>query len=33
MANMKLQVIFEKKSETYEMDRSVNGIEIDYVGK
>jgi len=33
LSNMKLQVIYEKNSETYEMDKSVNGIKIDYVGK
>ncbi|MFJ8258625.1 hypothetical protein ACIQ4Z_15430 [Peribacillus asahii] len=29
----KLQVIYDKESETYEMDKRVNGIGIDYVGK
>ncbi|WP_342041940.1 DUF5412 family protein [Bacillus sp. OTU2372] len=33
LSNKKLQVIYEKKSETYEMDESVSGIKIDYVGK
>lgn len=33
LSNMKLQVIYEKNSETYEMDRSVNGIGIEYAGK
>lgn len=28
-----LKVIYDKSSETYEMDKKVNGIEIDYVGK
>ncbi|MGG1397680.1 hypothetical protein ABE288_07580 [Bacillus salipaludis] len=31
--NIKLQVNYEKNSKTYEMDKSVNGIEIGYVGK
>jgi hypothetical protein len=29
----KLQVIYDKESETYEMDKRVNGIRIEYVGK
>ncbi|WP_257208956.1 hypothetical protein [Bacillus sp. AFS031507] len=33
LSKMKLRVIYDKNSETYEMDESVNGIEIDYVGK
>lgn len=33
LSNIKLQVIYEKNSETYEMDKGVNGIEIDYVEK
>ena len=28
-----LKVIYDKSSETYEMDKKVNGIEIEYVGK
>lgn len=28
-----LKVIYDKSSETYEMDKKVNGIEIDYVRK
>ncbi|MGN7300450.1 hypothetical protein ACTHPV_25175 [Ferdinandcohnia sp. SAFN-114] len=28
-----LKVIYDKSSETYEMDKKVNDIEIDYVGK
>lgn len=33
LSNMKLQVIYEKNSETFVMDESVNEIEIDYIGK
>lgn len=29
----KLQVIYDKKSKTYEMDKRVNGIKIEYIGK
>ncbi|MEH7743503.1 hypothetical protein V7659_00355 [Neobacillus drentensis] len=29
----KLQVFYDKKSETYKMDRSVNGVRVEYVGK
>jgi hypothetical protein len=28
-----LKVIYDKSSETYEMDKKVNGIEVKYVGK
>jgi len=28
-----LKVIYDKSSETYEMDKKVNGIKIEYVGK
>jgi hypothetical protein len=31
--NDTLQVIYDIKSETYEMDQRVNGIRIEYVGK
>jgi flagellar basal body-associated protein FliL len=33
LSDKKLQVIYKRKSETYEMDKNVNGIKIDYVGK
>ena len=33
LSNKILQVIYEKNSVTYEMDRSVDGIEVDYVEK
>ncbi|WP_078410760.1 hypothetical protein [Priestia abyssalis] len=29
----RLQVIYDKKSNTYEMDKRVNGIKVEYVGK
>ncbi|WP_078410745.1 hypothetical protein [Priestia abyssalis] len=29
----KLQVIYDKKSETYEMDKRVNSVKVEYVGK
>ena len=29
----KLKVIYDKSSETYEMDKKVSGIKIEYVGK
>jgi hypothetical protein len=31
--NDTLQVIYDTKSETYEMDKRVNGISIEYVGR
>lgn len=33
LSNMNLQVNYEKNSEIYEMDKSVNEIEIDYIVK
>lgn len=33
LSNRRLQVVYEKNSETYEKDRSVNGIKITYVIK
>lgn len=29
----KLKVIYDEKSETYKMDRRVNGVRVEYVGK
>ena len=28
-----LKVIYDKSSKTYEMDKMVNGIKIEYIGK
>lgn len=33
MDDKRLQVIYDKKSKTYEMDKRVNGIRVEYVGK